>query len=50
MTAAYAAAAFAWNTLDYMNPWHHGMASTSDLDENFHHTEPEPVNYLFPHP
>jgi len=44
--AAYVAAAFLSDTLDWLNPWHHETASTSEFAEDFHATEP---THLFPH-
>jgi hypothetical protein len=42
------AAAFMWDTLDWLNPWQgHDMASANDMDEGFNHTE---QNHLSPHP
>ena len=42
--AAYAAAVFLSDTLDWLNPWHHETAT--ELDENFQHTAPP---HLYPH-
>jgi type IV secretory pathway TraG/TraD family ATPase VirD4 len=36
--AAYAAVAFLSDTLDWLNPWHHDTASTSELDDDFTQT------------
>ena len=43
--AAYAAACFLSDTLDWLNPWHHEIAT--ELDENFQQPPPQP--YLYPH-
>lgn len=44
--AAYAAAAFLSDTLDWLNPWHNEADSADELQEDFHTTE---TNALFPH-
>ena len=35
--AAYAAATYLWDTLDWLNPWQNDTASTSELAEDFHY-------------
>src|SRR5664279_1180109 len=35
--AAYAAATYLWDTLDWLNPWQNDTASTSELGEDFHY-------------
>ena len=37
--AAYAAAAYLWDTLDWLNPWQHDASSTSELDDDCQHGE-----------
>jgi hypothetical protein len=44
--AAYTATAYLWDTLDWLNPWHNETDSTSELNEDFHHTE---QHYIYPH-
>jgi len=38
--AAFAAIAFLSGTLDWLNPFHHDMAATDAIDEEFHIPEP----------
>jgi hypothetical protein len=43
--AAYEAAAFLWDTLDWLNPWHHGAANNGELNEDLHYTEPNHLSH-----
>jgi hypothetical protein len=46
--AAYEVATFLPETLDWLNPWHHETGSTSEMNEDFEHTEP--TNDISPRP
>lgn len=46
LPAAAYAAAFLWDTLDWLNPWHNETANTGEFHEDFQPTE---QNHLFPH-
>jgi hypothetical protein len=44
--AAYAAAAYLRDTLDWLNQWHDDPASSNELAEDYE----QPAQHLYPHP